>query len=84
MKIAIIALIIFAVVPDIATACGGAGEASTDPIPLKDAKLNIEHNATDNDTGFQGFIDSDGWKRLDVTGPDGPVLSFAGRGELAG
>jgi hypothetical protein len=56
---------------------------SRPPIPLKEAKLNIEHNATDNDTGFQGFIDSDGWKRLDVTGPDGAVLTFKGRGELA-
>ena len=53
------------------------------PIPLKEAKLNIEHNATDGDTGFQGFIDSDGWKKLDVVGPDGPVLAFKGRGELA-
>ena len=25
-------------------------------IPLKEAKLNIEHNATDHDTGFQGAI----------------------------
>ena len=31
------------------------------PVPLKDAKLNIEHNATDRDTGFQGFVDSEGW-----------------------
>jgi hypothetical protein len=54
------------------------------PIPLKEAKLNIEHNATDQDTGFQGAIDSDGWKRLDVTGPDGNVvLTLRGRGELA-
>ena len=58
----------------------GAGKL---PIPLKEAKLNIEHNATDHDTGFQGFIDSDGWKRLDVTGPDGAVLTFRGRGALA-
>jgi len=54
------------------------------PIPLKEAKLNIEHNATDHDTGFQGAIDSEGWKRLDVTGPDGDVvLTFRGRGTLA-
>jgi hypothetical protein len=54
------------------------------PIPLKEAKLNIEHNATDHDTGFQGAIDSDGWKRLDVTGPDGELaLTLRGRGELA-
>lgn len=51
-------------------------------VPLKEAKLIIEHNATDADTGFQGFIDSDGWERLDVTGPSGVVLSIRGRGEL--
>src|SRR6185503_962804 len=56
---------------------------SKPPIPLKEAKLNIEHNATDHDTGFQGAIDSEGWKRIDVTGPDGPVLTFKGRGTLA-
>jgi hypothetical protein len=52
-------------------------------VPLKDAKLNIEHNATDKDTGFQGFIDSEGWQRLDVRGPAGEVLAFEGRGALA-
>ena len=67
-----------------------AGEAPADApasvvevIPLKDAKLNIEHNATDEDTGFQGFIDSEGWRRLDVRGPDGRVLTFSGHGSLA-
>ncbi|MBA3374462.1 MAG: hypothetical protein H0U00_01370 [Actinobacteria bacterium] len=52
-------------------------------VKLKDAKLNIEHNATDEDTGFQGFIDSEGWRRLDVIGPGGKVLRFEGRGALA-
>jgi hypothetical protein len=56
----------------------GAEEA----IPLAAAKLNIEHNSTDKDTGFQGFVDSDGWQRLEVTGPDGVVLSFEGKGKL--
>jgi hypothetical protein len=56
----------------------GGGEV----IPLKEAKLNIEHNATDNDTGFQGAIDSEGWGSLTVTGPDGDVLRFQGRGSL--
>lgn len=65
-----------------ASSVRGGTKAKT-PIPLKEAKLNIEHNATDNDTGFQGAIDSEGWKRLDVVGPDGPVLTFKGRGELA-
>ena len=45
------------------------GDQSARAVPLKDAKLNIEHNATDEDTGFQGFVDSEGWRRLDVRGP---------------
>jgi hypothetical protein len=52
-------------------------------IPLKEAKLNIEHNATDNDTGFQGAVDSEGWRKLDVSGPGGRVLTFQGQGSLA-
>lgn len=93
MRVAIIALIIAAIAPVAVTAYAvrdGSSPpkqvskpAASTPIPLKDAKLNIEHNATDNDTGFQGFIDSEGWKRLSVTGPDGRILSFEGRGELA-
>lgn len=55
-----------------------------DAVPLKDAKLNIEYNATDKDAGFQGFVDSEGWQRLVVSGPDGEVLKFEGLGELAG
>ena len=51
-------------------------------VPLKDAKLNIEHNATDRDTGFQGFVNSEGWRRLEVRGPAGTVLDFEGRGSL--
>jgi hypothetical protein len=52
-------------------------------IPLKDAKLNIEHNATDKDTGFQGFVDSEGWQRLDVLKPGGDrVLTLEARGTL--
>ncbi len=67
-----------------ATVSAGSGAAgSAAVVPLKDAKLNIEHNATDNDTGFQGFIDSEGWRRLDVRGPSGQVLTFEGRGSLA-
>jgi hypothetical protein len=60
-----------------------AGPAPAD-VPLKEAKLNIEHNATDGDTGFQGFIDSEGWQRLGVRGPAGDVLAFEARGALAG
>jgi len=66
---------------------GAAGEApvrvaagSAAVVPLKDAKLNIEHNATDKDTGFQGFVDSEGWRQLDVRGPGGAVLTLEARG----
>ena len=59
------------------------GEASKKhDIPLKEAKLIIEHNAKDHDTGFQGFIDSEGWKWITVTGPNGKVLRFQGDGTL--
>jgi len=51
-------------------------------IPLKEAKLNIEHNAKDKDTGFQGFIDSEGWNMITLTGPDGKVLEFKAKGKL--
>jgi hypothetical protein len=60
-----------------------AAASSAAAVPLKDAKLNIEHNATDEDTGFQGFVDSEGWRRLDVRGPDGPVARFEARGTFA-
>ena len=77
-----IGLMILFLLPTLLAGCGDVTSGSQPIIPLKDAKLNIEHNATDNDTGFQGFIDSEGWKRLDVKGPDGVVLTFRGRGEL--
>ena len=57
--------------------------ATAQEVPLKEAKLNIEHNATVNDTGYQGAIDSEGWGRLTVTGPGGVVLELTPRGELA-
>ena len=78
-------LILSAVLAFVAACSGSSGDATTGPdsaIPLKEAKLNIEHNATDNDTGFQGFIDSEGWKHLDVRGPNGAVLRLEGRGKL--
>lgn len=52
------------------------------PVPLKVAKFIIEHNATDHDTGFQAFIDSEGWDQLELVGPNGPCLRFEGRGAL--
>ncbi len=84
MKLTTIASIFLLALPAVVTACASTGsDANTkDLIPLKEAKLNIEHNATDHDTGFQGAIDSEGWSHLDVKGPGGVVLSLDGRGKL--
>jgi hypothetical protein len=83
---AYITVLFLSVVVTLAAACGGeeskSAESSATPTPLKDAKLNIEHNATDNDTGFQGFVDSEGWERLVFTGPQGAVLTINGQGKL--
>lgn len=66
-----------------ATGQDGAVALAGGAIPLKEAKLNIEHNATDLDTGFQGFLDSEGWHELEVRAPDGTVvLRFEAQGEL--
>jgi len=65
-----------------AFAAGPEGGRAEEPVRLKEAKLIIEHNATDNDTGFQSFIDGEGWDRIVVTGPDGAVLAIEGRGKL--
>lgn len=59
-----------------------AQDPASSIIPLKEAKLNIEHNFTDKDTGFQGAVDSEGWKQLTFLGPNGVVLDFAAKGPL--
>ena len=58
-----------------------SGQAAGDG-KLKQAKVIVEHNATDNDTGFQLFVDADGWERLEVTGPGGLVADYQGRGAV--
>lgn len=56
--------------------------ASENAVPLKQAKLIIEHNAKDEDTGFQGFIDSEGWNRVSLSGSNGALLDFQAKGSL--
>jgi len=56
----------------------GTVRAGTGPkAVVSDAKLLIEHNATDEDTGFQGFADGDPWNELSITGPDGVRIATA-------
>jgi hypothetical protein len=66
----------------IASAENDQRDDSDNVIPLKEAKLIIEHNAKDEDTGFQGFIDSEGWNKITLTGPKGKVLDFKATGTL--
>lgn len=70
------------------TGCGG-GSSSSGSNPdeeapmIKDAKLLIEHNATDEDTGFQGFADADPWNSLTITDPNAdPILTAMPDGGL--
>ncbi len=51
--------------------CPDAQEPPEGAPRIKQAKLLIEHNATDEDTGFQGFADGDPWNELTITGPGG-------------
>lgn len=67
----------------IASAENNQKNGSDTVIPLKEAKLNIEHNAKDQDTGFQGSIDSEGWNKITLTDPNGKkVLEFKATGML--
>jgi hypothetical protein len=67
-------------------ACGSGGSSSGSPpeaATYEQAKLLIEHNATDLDTGFQGFVDGEPWKELRILGPDGQeVLHISAKGKL--
>jgi len=56
-----------------------------DPDGMKDAKILIEHNSTDADTGFQSFADGDPWNQLTVSGPGNqPILTVSPQGSLVG
>ena len=51
--------------------------------PFADAEVFFEFNSTDNDLGFQLFLDAEGWRRVNVFGPDRHrVVDFRGRGPL--
>jgi hypothetical protein len=60
-------------------ACTGKSDAAN---KLAQAKVIIEHNATDNDTGFQVFVDADGWEKMELIGPNGPVAEFLPKGTV--
>lgn len=65
-----------ATAPDAGTGCPTEGDE------LEDAKLYIEHNATDEDTGVHALLGGEPWRSLCVVGPDGTLLDVTPRGAL--
>jgi hypothetical protein len=54
-------------------------------IPLADAKIRIEINATDGDAGIQIFLDGVGWSQCVVSDPNGdPVVTIQASGSVGG
>ena len=52
--------------------------------PFDEAQVFFELNTTDNDMGFQVFLDAEGWKRVTVTDPRGnPVTRLLAEGRLS-
>ncbi len=61
-----------------------ARRAPTKIVPLKDARLKIELNSTDQDVGVQVFIDADPWKTMEIFDPRGKLVFRANNeGRLA-
>jgi hypothetical protein len=60
-----------------------AGPPQGQTSEVETAKLIIEYNATDQDLGVHGAVDSDGWKTFCLFDPNGrPVLEIGPRGQL--
>ena len=69
------------------SASAQADQVTCTPVPgakkIATAKLFIEHNATDEDTGVHGAFDDAGWSRLCVFDPTGrQVLGVQPQGQL--
>jgi hypothetical protein len=59
-------------------------ENSAAQVPFDIAEVFFEFNTTDNDLGFQLFLDAAGWQRVNVTNPDdNQIVRILAEGELA-
>ena len=52
----------------------GATPVAAQSLPLDEAQVLAELNATDGDLGFHALIDAEAWDRLTVRDPDGRVI----------
>lgn len=59
----------------VSTAAAAAPKPKT--IPLKEATMIIEFNASAQDIGIQFFFDSEGWRTLEIFDPNGALIFSA-------
>jgi len=65
------------------TVLAAATTAGAATIPLKAATFIIEYNATAEDIGVQAFLDSEGWKEIEIFAPTGEeIFSAESEGRL--
>jgi hypothetical protein len=61
-----------------------AVENSAHQMPFDQAQVFFEFNTTDHDMGFQVFLDAEGWKRVNLTDPEGrQVTRLLAEGRLS-
>jgi hypothetical protein len=60
-----------------------ANNGEGNEIPFDDARIIIELNSTDGDSGIQLFVDGEGWDELEVMSPDmSTILHVMGDGSV--
>jgi hypothetical protein len=65
-------IVLLGLIPLFCAAFGaGLADAQSRTSPFADARLKIEYNATDGDAGLQVFVDSEAWRSISITNPQG-------------
>jgi hypothetical protein len=49
---------------------------------LEQAKIIIEHDVTEDNTGYQAFVNGKGWEKLEIKGPNGVIAEIQGSGMI--
>ena len=81
--IASIAVAVVLVAGVVYAAPSSTDDPNSKKIPLSDASLIVEVNATDGDAGLQVFVDAEAWKEMQVFSPSGrKILDVLTRGRL--
>jgi hypothetical protein len=79
----LLALAALGATPLVIPVAAQAGSRQEQPEPFKDARLEIEYNATDGDAGVQVFVDAEEWKELEIFRPNGRrILDLKATGVL--